>query len=135
MTNRAGVALAPWGRRASAWLVGAGGFLGLAGVAVSAAASHVGGGALAQTAGTFLLLHAAAVLALAGLVLVTGRPMLLAAAGLCLTVGVGLFASDLVLAGVWASRPFPPAAPLGGGLLLIGWLLVVLGGLLFRARV
>lgn len=120
---------------ASAGLVTAGGVLGLAGVVVSAASSHVGGGALAQTAGTFLLLHAAAVLALAALVGSVARPAVLAAAAVTLTAGVILFAGDLVLAGLWGWRPFPPAAPIGGGLLLIGWIAVAAGGALSRARV
>ncbi len=116
----------------TAGLSSAAGVLGLSGVAVSAAASHAGGGPWGQTAGTFLLLHAAAVLALAGLVAISARPAVLAAAGVCLTLGVGLFAGDLVLAGFWGLRPFPPAAPIGGGLLLVGWLAVAVGGALFR---
>lgn len=119
----------PW-RRASAGLVSAGGLLGLSGVAVSAAAAHAGGGSLGQTAGTFLLLHAAAVLALAALVRSLARPAVPAVAGLLLTVGVILFSGDLVLAGVWGWRPVPAAAPIGGGLLMAGWIVVAGSGVL-----
>ena len=119
-------------RAVSAGLISTGGLLGAAGVAVSAAASHVGGGSLGQTAGTFLLLHAAAVLALAALVRSLDRPTVLAVAGAMLAVGVTLFSADLVASGFWAWRPFPPAAPIGGGLLLIGWILVAVGGAFTR---
>lgn len=119
---------------ATAGLAVAGGVLGLSGVAVSAAASHAGGGPLGQTAGTFLLLHAAAVLALAGLAAISARPAVLSAAGACLALGVGLFAGDLVIAGFWGLRLFPAAAPIGGGLLLFGWIAAAVGGALLRLR-
>lgn len=118
----------------TAGLVFAGGVLGFFGVAVSAAASHAGGGPLGQTAGTFLLIHAAVVLAIASLVERATRPLMLAAAGACLTLGTGFFAGDLVLAGFWGVRPFPPAAPIGGGLLLVGWLMVAAGGAVWGKR-
>lgn len=119
-------------RGVSAGLVSTGGVLGAAGVAVSAAASHAGGGSLGQTAGDFLLLHAAAVLALAALVRSLARPTVLALAAAMLAVGVILFAGDLVASGFWGWRPFPPAAPIGGGLLLVGWVLVAIGGAFTR---
>lgn len=121
-------------RAITAGLVSAGGVLGFCGVAVSAAASHIGGSALGQTAGTFLLIHAAAVLAIASLVELATRPVGLVSAGAFLTLGTGLFAGDLVLAGFWDLRPFPPAAPIGGGLLLVGWLMVAAGGAVWRRR-
>lgn len=124
----------PW-QAVSAWLIVASGLLGLGGVAVSAASSHAGGGPLGQTAGTFLLLHAAVVLGIASLVTSCPRPAVLAVAGGCLTLGVALFAGDLSLAGLGGLRPFPLAAPIGGGLLLIGWLMVVIGGALTSSRV
>lgn len=119
-------------RAASAGLIAAGGVLGLSGVAVSAASTHAGGGPLGQTAGTFLLIHAAVVLALAALVRSVPRPALLVIAGTVLSAGVVLFAGDLVLSAFWAWRPLPAAAPVGGGLLLIGWIAVAGGGALAR---
>ena len=114
-------------RAASAGLIAAGGLLGLSGVAVSAASTHAGGGSLGQTAGTFLLLHAAVVLAVAALVRSLPRPAVLVVAAAVLTLGTIVFSGDLALSGIWGWRPFPPAAPIGGGLLLVGWVTMVAG--------
>lgn len=127
-----GGAARPRWRAASSVFVSTGGLLGLLGVAVSAASTHVGGGMLGQTAGTFLLLHAAVVLALAALIRSLTRPAVLVVAASVLTLGVIVFSGDLALAGFLDWRPFPPAAPIGGGLMVIGWLTVVIGGLSMR---
>ncbi|HEX8665641.1 MAG TPA: DUF423 domain-containing protein [Beijerinckiaceae bacterium] len=106
---------------------------GLAGVAVSAAAAHSAGGQNLETAGRFLLIHAAALVGLmalssAGLV----HPTAARAAGWALLLGVALFAGDLTLR-VWRGTAlFPMAAPGGGILLMIGWALVALSALIPR---
>jgi uncharacterized membrane protein YgdD (TMEM256/DUF423 family) len=93
------------------------GLMGAAGVALAAAGAHLGGGNL-TTAATFLLIHAAAVTAIA--LQPGGRLFLLA--GILLSAGACLFAGDLALR-VWgAGRVFPMAAPAGGMGMIAGWL-------------
>ena len=100
-------------------LVVAGGLCGLAGVALSAAASH-GGGTLTGTAASFLLMHAPAVLAL-GLFGGGRWPRI---AGLVLLAGLVLFSGDLLARDFLGSRLFAFAAPAGGTLLMAGWLAI-----------
>jgi uncharacterized membrane protein YgdD (TMEM256/DUF423 family) len=98
---------------------------GAAGVGLSAAAAHQGGGNLA-TAAQFLLFHAPAFLAIGffggGLMLRTGGSVLLA--------GLLLFTGDLAMRHYAGDRLFPFAAPTGGTLMIAGWLLVGLSALL-----
>lgn len=112
-------------------LVLAGGLAGAAGVALSAAAAHMGGGNVA-TAANFLLLHAPALLAL-GLV-DAGKSRIIGWAGLVMIAGLALFAGDLLMRGYVGTRLFPMAAPAGGVLLIAAWLLAAFGGVLNRSR-
>jgi uncharacterized membrane protein YgdD (TMEM256/DUF423 family) len=97
----------------------ASGLTGAAGVALSAAAAHAGGGNTA-TAASFLLMHAPVFLAigLAGV-----RPPLKAGAAILLA-GLVVFAADLLLRDHAGTRFFPMAAPLGGTAMIAGWLAV-----------
>ncbi len=110
--------------KASRPLLAAAGLSGAAGVALAAAASHAGIANLAIAA-TFLQLHAPALLVIG---LVAGRP-LLRVSGYVLIAGLLLFIGDLIMRAQFASPLFPFAAPLGGGLLIAGWLLVVASAL------
>jgi len=103
----------------SRFLVLMAGLCGAAGVALSAAAAHRGG-AFTGTAASFLLMHAPVFLA-AGLpavnrVLRTGAVVLL--------VGLLLFCGDLLARDFLGSRLFPMSAPIGGTLLIVGWLAI-----------
>lgn len=98
-------------------LVFAGGLCGAAGVALSAAAAHRGG-AFTETAASFLLMHAPVFLAV-GLI---GGNRVLRAGAFILLAGLIVFSGDLLARDFLASRLFPMAAPLGGSLLLAGWL-------------
>ena len=103
---------------------------GLVGVGLSAAAAHVTGGNLA-TAAQFLLFHAPALLALvaligAGLL----HPTLAQAAGYAMVLGLVLFCGDLSRRAFSGVPLAPMAAPTGGVLLMLGWLLVGLSALL-----
>jgi uncharacterized membrane protein YgdD (TMEM256/DUF423 family) len=102
---------------ASPILVLAGGLVGAAGVALSAAAAHRGG-AFTGTAASFLLMHAPVFLAV-GLI---GANRFLRMASLALLVGLVLFAGDLLARDFLGSRLFPLSAPIGGTLLIAGWL-------------
>ena len=102
-------------------LLFAAGLLGAAGVALSAAAAHAGGGNIA-TAANFLLFHAPAFLALG--LFAAGAGKVLRAGGLILLVGVLLFSGDLLARHYLGDRLFPMAAPSGGTLMILGWLVI-----------
>ena len=102
-------------------LIFAGGFCGAAGVILSAAAAHAGGGNI-ETAASFLLMHAPALLAI-GLL---GAGRILRAGGFVLLFGLLVFAGDLVMRHSAGVRLFPMAAPIGGGMMIFGWLIVAL---------
>jgi uncharacterized membrane protein YgdD (TMEM256/DUF423 family) len=102
-------------------LVLAGGLCGVAGVALSAVAAHAGGGNI-ETAASFLLMHAPAFLAI-GLL---GAGWILRIGGFVLLLGLLLFTGDLVMRHYLGARAFPMAAPIGGGAMILGWLIVAL---------
>jgi len=93
------------------------GLFGAAGVAAAAAGSH-GADTNLSTAGTFLLLHAAA---LAGISR-HDRNGLAQGAGLGMALGVVLFAGDLAMRARAGMPLFPMAAPIGGITMILGWL-------------
>lgn len=105
-------------------LVAAGGLCGALGVALSAMAAHRGG-AFTGTAASFLLMHAPVFLAI-GLV---GGNRILRAGGLVLLVGLVVFSGDLLARDLLGSRLFPFAAPVGGSLLMVGWLAIAASAL------
>ena len=100
--------------------------MGLSGVALLASGAHVGGGSGAsgiQTAGQFLLFHAPVVMAVTALR--NQGLMWNGAASLSLAVlifGLALFCGDLALRGFQERRLFAYAAPIGGSLVMLGWL-------------
>ena len=97
----------------------AAGLMGAAGVALAAAGAHAAGADLLNPASNMLLFHAAAVLALA----LGGAPrLLLAVSGSLLALGGVVFSGDLALRALAGVKLFAMAAPLGGMLLIAGWL-------------
>lgn len=102
---------------ANRFLILAAGLCGAAGVGLSAAAAHAGG-AFTGTAANFLLMHAPALLVI-GLL---GSTRALRVAGLILLVAILLFCGDLLARDFLGTRLFPGAAPIGGTLLIAGWL-------------
>ena len=105
--------------------------LGGAGVVLAAAAAHGGADAGLGTASQMLLFHAVAVIAACAAIAggVVRRPFGLGAA-LLLIVGVALFAGDLALRAYAGHRLFPMAAPIGGTVMIGGWLLLAVSALL-----
>jgi uncharacterized membrane protein YgdD (TMEM256/DUF423 family) len=98
------------------------GLAGAAGVILSAVGAHLAASPLLTTAAMFLLIHAVAVLALAGLALASPRLggwFLCAAAALL--GGSFLFCGDLSVRALSGARLFPLAAPTGGALMILGW--------------
>ena len=102
---------------------------GAAGVALAALGSHSGEANIAIAA-SFLQLHAAALVALSQLS--AGR--LFRFGPWVLAVGTLLFAGDLVARSQLGTALFPMAAPLGGGAMIVGWLLVAAGALFTREQ-
>ena len=104
--------------------------MGACGVALAAAATHVDGGDLGRTAALFLILHAAALIA----VCAHRDGPWPTVAGLFLAAGAILFSADLSARAFHGARLFPYAAPIGGSLMILAWLaLAVAFGLARRA--
>lgn len=112
---------------ASRLLLVAAGLCGALGVAAAARASHAADDNLGIAA-NFLLLHAPVLI---GLSLMTFNRVAVAA-GVVLLIGLVLFAGDLATRSLLGGALFPLAAPLGGGGLIVGWLLVAVAGLVGR---
>ncbi|RWX79415.1 DUF423 domain-containing protein [Neorhizobium lilium] len=104
--------------------------MGASGVALAAAASHGGDTHFLGSASTMCLAHAPVLLAL-----YLGHRFFRTAtlAGLVLGLGTVIFAADLVSRHYLGDRIFPMAAPTGGTLMMLGWLIVAAGAL-FKTR-
>jgi uncharacterized membrane protein YgdD (TMEM256/DUF423 family) len=97
--------------------------LGAAGVALGALAAHAEGHANLGTASSFLLFHAPAILALDAQ---RGSSRLMTVAEAMLLIGVILFSGTLRVGGLADIQISPSPAPLGGILMILGWLAAAL---------
>ena len=105
------------------------GLMGLFGVALLAAAAHGEETARLKTAGEFLLFHAPVVIGGTALRHQGLLPRRFGALALSvLILGVLLFAGDLAARVYLQRSAFPYAAPVGGGLTLMAWLLLAIAG-------
>ena len=99
--------------------------MGADGVVLAAASAHQPDAARLAAASSMLLFHASAVLAVAAL---AERGIIHARIGIAATFGfvvaTSLFAGDLSLRHFADHSLFPMAAPAGGTLLILSWLLV-----------
>ena len=106
------------------------GLMGAAGVALAAAATHQGDAARLGPASSMLLFHAPAVLAT---ILLTERRVIQMSLGVVaafsLVVGAALFSGDLTMRAYGGHALFPMAAPTGGTLLILSWLVLAVAGL------
>jgi uncharacterized membrane protein YgdD (TMEM256/DUF423 family) len=101
--------------------------MGAAGVMLAAASAHLAHEGQLETASSMLLFHAPAVLAAALLVergIVHDKIGILTALGF--VVAAMLFAGDLSMRQFAGHRLFPFAAPIGGTLLIVSWLVLAL---------
>jgi uncharacterized membrane protein YgdD (TMEM256/DUF423 family) len=113
-----------------ALLAALGALSGLLGVALSAMARHRDGLQYLETVAQFLLFHAPALFGLAALLAIgVAQPRIGAAAGIALVIGLALFCGDLAARDFLSGPLFPMAAPTGGTLLMIGWLLIGIAAL------
>ena len=101
------------------------GIMGADGVILAAAAAHQGDATRLMPASSMLLFHATAILAVAALAergiihLKIGI-----AAGFGFVIAAALFAGDLTMRQYAGHSLFPMAAPTGGTLLIVSWLLL-----------
>jgi uncharacterized membrane protein YgdD (TMEM256/DUF423 family) len=108
-------------------LIGLAGLMGAAGVALAAASAHGGDASRLASASAMLLFHATAILAVTALLargLLHDGIGLIAALGFVL--GAALFAGDLTLRQYAGHSLFPYAAPTGGTVMILSWLVVTL---------
>ena len=99
--------------------------MGADGVMLAAASAHQADASRLASASSMLLFHASAVLAavaLAERAMIHARIGLAAAFGL--VIGASLFAGDLTLRQYAGHGLFPMAAPTGGTLMILGWLIL-----------
>ncbi|CAN5353356.1 hypothetical protein BH10PSE10_BH10PSE10_00700 [soil metagenome] len=107
------------------------GLMGAAGVAFAAAAAHQPDATRLGSASSMLLFHASAVIGAALLIrhALVQRPLGLAAA-YGFIVGAALFAGDLAMRQYAGHGLFTMAAPTGGTLMMLSWLVLALAAAL-----
>lgn len=114
------------------WVVAIGGLFGAIGVATAAAASHNDATGLLAPASAMLLAHAPVLIALYA---ARTHINFVSTAALILTLGTLLFTGDLAVGyanatglnqtGQLTEGLFPMAAPIGGVLMIAGWLVII----------
>jgi uncharacterized membrane protein YgdD (TMEM256/DUF423 family) len=111
------------------------GAMGAAGVALAAASAHQPDATRLASASSMLLFHASAVLA--AVLLVERRVIHMQlgfGAAFGLVIAAALFAGDLTLRQYAGHSLFPMAAPTGGTLLILSWLMLAVAALWPSAR-
>ncbi len=101
------------------------GIMGADGVILAAAAAHQGDATRLMPASSMLLFHATAILAVAALAergIIHVKIGL--AAGFGFVIAAALFSGDLTMRQYAGHSLFPMAAPTGGTLLIVSWLLL-----------
>ena len=113
------------GPRSSRALIVLAAIMGAGGVILAAASAHQADASRLGPASSMLLFHASAVLATAAL---SDRDLINAKLGIAAAWGfvaaATLFATDLTLRQYFGRSLFPLAAPTGGTLLILSWLLL-----------
>jgi uncharacterized membrane protein YgdD (TMEM256/DUF423 family) len=113
------------GFRAFRILIILAGIMGADGVVLAAASAHLPDATRLASASSMLLFHAVAVL---GVVALTERGLLHRgiglAAGWAFVIAAALFAGDLTVRQYAGHSLFPMAAPTGGTLLIVSWLML-----------
>lgn len=106
------------------------GLCGALAIAAYAGAAHGGENHLGNIA-PLLLGHAPAFLVLS-LIVPFSRTAYLG--GALLVIGLALFCGDLFTRDMTSDRLFPMAAPIGGSLMILGWLAVAVAGWFSRTK-
>ncbi len=110
------------------------GVLGAAGVALAAVAAHRVADPSLTSAALFLILHAAAVIAISAFAGSSPWPSVLLGIASLMLFAVTLFSGDVSARVLLEGRLFPMAAPLGGSLMILSWAAVALVGLAAAVR-
>ncbi|HEY0292757.1 MAG TPA: DUF423 domain-containing protein [Hansschlegelia sp.] len=113
--------------RSALILIAVAGVYGALGVATAAAGAHMSGDPRLATVATFLMLHAAALPAVAAAGVALGLGWLALAPAWGLALGTLLFCGDLLVRVIHGSSPLPIAAPTGGTILILSWLALTVG--------
>lgn len=111
-------------------LVGLAAVMGACGVILAAGAAHLADAARLAAASSMLLFHATAVLAtiaIAERAIVHARIAVAAAGGF--VIAASLFAGDLTVRQYAGHGLFPMAAPTGGTLLILSWLVLAVAAM------
>lgn len=116
------------------WNIGVAGLIGAAGVALSAVAAHRVADPSLATAAMFLIVHAAAAMALSAVASGAPLPMGFLASASLMILAVALFSGDVAARVLGSGKLFPMAAPLGGSLLILAWVLAGLTGIVSAFR-
>ena len=114
-------------KRSPLILAGIAALMGVAGVALAAAGVHESGGELAERGALFLLLHAAAALAIAAharVAIASARALVVV--GFVMEAGAVLFSAELAMRAFTGERIFPFAAPIGGTTMMLSWVALAL---------
>jgi len=99
------------------------GLIGAAGVAAAAAGAHLNADPNLTTAAYFLMLGATGATAAAALGAALGPTWSFAdVGGAVIALGALLFGGALAVRALWGITLFPMAAPTGGTMLILGWL-------------
>jgi uncharacterized membrane protein YgdD (TMEM256/DUF423 family) len=114
--------------------VGIAGMLGAAGVALAALAAHRVADPSLTTAALFLIMHAAAAVALSTLAGGSPWPTGFLLSASLMIFAVALFSGDVTSRVLLGDRLFPMAAPLGGSLMILAWLGAALSGVVGALR-
>lgn len=110
------------------------GVLGAAGVALAAVAAHRVSDPSLTNAALFLILHAAAVIAISAFAGGSPWPSALLGIASLMLFAVTLFSGDVTARVMLEGRLFPMAAPLGGSLMMLSWLALAVAGLAAAIR-
>lgn len=116
------------------WNIGVAGLFGAAGVALAAVAAHRAADPSLATAAMFLIVHAAAVVALSAVASGTPLPVGFLASASLMIVAVALFSGDVTARVLGGGKLFPMAAPVGGSLLILAWLIAGVSGIIGALR-
>ncbi|UGA43639.1 DUF423 domain-containing protein [Bradyrhizobium quebecense] len=111
-------------------LIGLAAIMGACGVILAAAAAHLPDASRLAAASSMLLFHATAAIvtiAVAERAIIHARLGIVAAAGF--VIAASLFAGDLVLRQYGGHGVFPMAAPTGGTLLILSWLVLAVSAM------
>ncbi|WP_375778246.1 DUF423 domain-containing protein [Bradyrhizobium sp. ma5] len=111
-------------------LIGLAAFMGACGVILAAAAAHLPDATRLAAASSMLLFHATAAIAtiaVAERAIVHAKLGVVAAAGF--VIAASLFAGDLTLRHYGGHGLFPMAAPSGGTLLILSWLVLAVSAM------